>query len=295
MPAKTLENANDNQPEVLIDATLEENHSDCNYPSNIPLMNSNKEKLNCSKVKAVLRYHVPNQHNKPEQYAHHLLFMFYPFRDEAELCTTPSGTYMEKLLDPVVQEIVNRNKQRFEPCGDLVDTALANLRANLQHNQDLYAQQENDEVNDMLQTANALLEEDLEDEAVVLDDHETLPPSNPVYVMTDDEINVKVRSLNSKQRMIFEVINKWARDLMKNLGTTCPRTIDPLFIFITGGGGSGKSHIAKTIQSSLTKTFCYHVDEPDKPRVLVLAPTGVAAVNVVGNTIHSGLGIPVGN
>ena len=30
-------------------------------------------------------------------------------------------------------------------------------------------------------------------------------------------------------------------------------------------------------------------------RVLVLEPTGVAAINVNGNTIHSGLGIHVGN
>ena len=46
---------------------------------------------------------------------------------------------------------------------------------------------------------------------------------------------------------------------------------------------------------ALTKTLSYRAGEPDKPRVLVLAPTGVAAVNISGNTLHSGLGIPVGN
>ena len=30
---------------------------------------------------------------------------------------------------------------------------------------------------------------------------------------------------------------------------------------------------------------------PDKPYVLLMAPNGVAAVNIDGNTIHSGLGI----
>lgn len=32
--------------------------------------------------------------------------------------------------------------------------------------------------------------------------------------------------------------------------------------------------------------------EPNKQRILVLAPTGVAAINVDGTTIHSGLTIP---
>ena len=31
------------------------------------------------KVEFVLGYHVPNKHKDPEAYAHHLLFMFYPF------------------------------------------------------------------------------------------------------------------------------------------------------------------------------------------------------------------------
>jgi len=35
----------------------------------------------------------------------------------------------------------------------------------------------------------------------------------------------------------------------------------------------------------------YRGGEPDKKRILVLSPTGVAAVNVDGTTIHTGLGI----
>ena len=35
----------------------------------------------------------------------------------------------------------------------------------------------------------------------------------------------------------------------------------------------------------------YNGGEPSKPRVLLLAPTGVAAINIDGTTIYSGLGI----
>ena len=42
----------------------------------------------------------------------------------------------------------------------------------------------------------------------------------------------------------------------------------------------------------LTKTFNLYSGSPDKPKVLILAPTGVAAINIDGTTINSGLSIP---
>ena len=116
---------------------LELNHTPCNYPRIIPLMNS-KEKLKCRQVKAVLRYHVPNCHKHLEKYAHHLLFMFYPFRNEQDLMSDNSGTYCEKLQEPGIIDIINRNKLVFEPYGNLVESTLLNLRTNLASNQDSY-------------------------------------------------------------------------------------------------------------------------------------------------------------
>ena len=64
-------------------------------------------------------------------------------------------------------------------------------------------------------------------------------------------------------------------------------------MFITGSGGCGKSHLIKTLYHSLTKTLCSK--NSDKPKVLLLAPTDVVAINIEGMTIHSGLGIPIGH
>ena len=107
-PKKTEDEENDNQPEILNENVLEDNHNLCKYPSTIPLMSS-KEKLKCRKVKSFLRYHVPNRNKNPEKHAHHILFMFYPFRDESKLYSTICGTYMEKLSDPIAQATVNEN------------------------------------------------------------------------------------------------------------------------------------------------------------------------------------------
>ena len=59
------------------------------------------------------------------------------------------------------------------------------------------------------------------------------------------------------------------------------------------GAGTGKSHLIKTIYASVSKTLAYGSSHIEKPTVLLLAPTGVAAINVNGTTIHSALGIPI--
>ena len=82
------------------------------------------------------------------------------------------------------------------------------------------------------------------------------------------------------------------RDFIKNLSSKVPRNIEPFHIFLTGGGGVGKSHLLTTIYHSLSKLLMYRGGEPTKERILVLAPTGVASINVNGTTIHTGLIIP---
>ena len=51
-------------------------------------------------------------------------------------------------------------------------------------------------------------------------------------------------------------------------------------------------HLMKSTCMFLTKIFNLCSGSPDKPKVLVLAPTGVAAININGTTINSGLSIP---
>ena len=53
-------------------------------------------------------------------------------------------------------------------------------------------------------------------------------------------------------------------------------------LFLTGNAGTGKS------------TLVRHIIETTKKNVIVVAPTGIAATNIGGATIHSMLGIPVG-
>ena len=57
----------------------------------------------------VLQYHVPNKFKDPESYAHHLLFMFYPFLDKCEVKVGQPSSYSSKLSESGVLEIATNN------------------------------------------------------------------------------------------------------------------------------------------------------------------------------------------
>jgi len=135
---------NDSQPEVLLDDSTESLSS---YPKSIPLMLS-KEKMKRRNVRKVLRYHTPNAATNAEAYSHHLLMLFFPFRKETELLSEVDKSYFSKLNQPDILAVVNINKEKFEPWGDLVETSLRNFT--FQSRTDNYAQQENDDVLDEL-------------------------------------------------------------------------------------------------------------------------------------------------
>ena len=50
----------------------------------------------------------------------------------------------------------------------------------------------------------------------------------------------------------------------------------------------------EVIYNDQSKTLHYHCKDPEKPRVLLLGPTGISALNRGGITINSGYGIKPG-
>ena len=70
----------------------------------------------------------------------------------------------------------------------------------------------------------------------------------------------------------------------------CGENIKPYQVFLSGPGCVGKSHVIKLVQSDTIKLLKVSgMFEPDDVIVLLTAPTGVAAFNINGMTLHSAL------
>ena len=118
--------------------------------------------------------------------------------------------------------------------------------------------------------------------------------ANQRRVIPDDNVISKnIRSRKMQQRRISNFVHKWSRNFIKSLGSIIHQDVKRFYIFITGRTEVRKSRLIKAIYMSLRKVEIYKGGELEKPRILLLAPAGVAAININGTTIHSGLGINV--
>ena len=99
--------------------------------------------------------------------------------------------------------------------------------------------------------------------------------------------------MSFKQRIIFDRIIKFCKEVViaKKCGDF--ETTPPL-ILAHGGAGVGKTYLIKTLSSWIQKISQREGLHPLQPHVLLLAPTGVAANNIGGTTLHSGLDFKIG-
>ena len=98
--------------------------------------------------------------------------------------------------------------------------------------------------------------------------------------------------LNEGQRFIFNHIIRHTQELL-HFESNDKESPEPFYIFLTGGGGVGKSHTIKAIneyQRRFLKFKDQRIDE--QPSLQVCASTGVAAVKISGTTLHTAFKIP---
>lgn len=101
-----------------------------------------------------------------------------------------------------------------------------------------------------------------------------------VSSLPERQLNGNIQTLTDDQKTVFNVIRK-------HFESSCS---SPLRLFISGGGGTGKSHLIKIAVEWLR---CFTASFPGADPVIVCGPTGMCAKNIQGRTIHTSLRLPV--
>ena len=73
--------------------------------------------------------------------------LYFPFRNENDLLADQRNSYIEKLNEPGVLQIINRNRAVIKLFSGIVEEALLRYRNGVLTNFNGYEQQENEEVN----------------------------------------------------------------------------------------------------------------------------------------------------
>ena len=74
-----------------------------------------------------MQFYIPNQQTQPEEYAHHLFFMYYPFGNKNDLKSGNTPTFNNKLTELDVISLVNQNRVRVEPFATIVDNVFEDI------------------------------------------------------------------------------------------------------------------------------------------------------------------------
>ena len=106
-----------------------------------------------------------------------------------------------------------------------------------------------------------------------------------------------VLSLNEHQRVPFDRVVRYTRELHQYTRElhqynvkVCDDPPEAFHLFVTGGRGTGKSHMIRAIKEHLERSVS---GGPNKHACMLMAPTGVAAFNIGSLTIHRALQLQV--
>ncbi|XP_072052002.1 uncharacterized protein [Amphiura filiformis] len=297
----------ENEQDVGDEASNEKQAKSCQRNKPIELQNcSIKMKERTRGKPAVIRYPRVSVKKDSERYHMNMLRLYLPHRNEQikpNAFTKYEDYHMKGNVNingerARVKDIVKENMKEFEPATDQLDEAWDAIQ-HVADLQDAWAainpQGEQQRLDDKLDRN---LVQDSDDEFAEIEIpelqsrqniHQGDQPRCAIETcdpeITEEQAQRMMRQLNEKQRQVFNHVTKWCDDKARD------QNVDPFQMFVTGGAGTGKSHVIKCIQYYAKKVFAGMTESAEDMTVLSLAHLGTAAFNICGQTICSGLKI----
>ena len=249
-------------------------------------------KMNKRKREAVIRFRRYNKDAEPSNWYRAKLMLYYPWYDEQADLLGGYSTYEEHYRH--VHSTVHTNENKYSQTD--VDNVDIDENGPPEH---LWSQiapsTEDNRSRSLAEGSESLTEvsqEDLQDNANLLTSttvaslHVRFESAANRQEIPPDQYRQLLRELNVKQRAIVMFHRNWCKKAIIALKEGKP--VEPYHVFLSGPGGVGKSHVIRLIHSDTLKFIRLSgTIEPDDVTVLLTAPTGVAAFNINGMTLHS--------
>lgn len=235
-----------------------------------------------------------NKEKDPENYYREQLMLYTPWRNEQKDLIKDCQTYQERYQQ--VESTVDRNKEQYECHSDILEKAIEDLNENdntsddpvapnTQHinEQDAAAKTKSSELFGCFDPGTNKHHSQYD----LFDDMGILPRHN------DEEELVQNRLHDSDYRQLVRSLNIKQKEFFYHVLHSIKTKDDPLALFLSGGAGVGKSTVTNALYEALTRYLnSVPGENPDEVKVLKAAPTGKAAFNIKGNTLHSAFKIP---
>ena len=115
-----------------------------------------------------------------------------------------------------------------------------------------------------------------------------------IFLRDDNEEELFIKRMSDNNYYVFvRSLNENRDDFFYHVLHSIKTRDDSLRLFLSGGAGVGKSTVTNALYEALIRYLNSIAGEnPDDVKVVKAAPTGKAAFNIKGNTLHSAFKIP---
>ena len=231
------------------------------------------------KKEPVIYHHNYSLKTDPELFYYSMLALYKPWRDEADIASSDekySDAFFNAVEDNSQLKEMSSKKINIEKAREKMEKE---AEAKMAESRTATPSQPEDD----LDHRNQDLRSGLRDFEIVNDKSE---------IKTLEELESFVETLNEYQRRVYDKVTNHVEHLMVHkdnecTGKDCSR---PLNLYVSGFGGTGKSYLIKALRGYLWVQKNLFKESTD---IALTAPTGLAAANVGGQTLHSLFSLPV--
>lgn len=231
----------------------------------------------------VLRFCNFNRFTHTADFFRERVMLFYPWRnEESEVENANCETICAEHSD-----LIDNNSKKYIKLSEDISDIIKELEARrIAEELDTIDEEEGDQMINVYDYDDNVIYPDLN---IDLNDCTTKAAGENKRYKMPDQLDVEAyldlcNSLNEKQRdYLMHIINQFKSNSL------------PVYHFISGGAGVGKSKLIQAVYQSLLRVFRSTTGPvEDCPEVLIVAYTGKAAHNVGGVTAHSAFSLTIG-
>ena len=261
-------------------------------PHFFELHNNNVMKLR--KFDAVIRRHKFRPEKGEHEFFFSELLLFYPWRIEADIFPDNATKCAELYIK--VKPNIDRVKAILFPHLNDVELGRAmveNFEFDMNPETGAAADPEGEQAQDLEALADQAAEygglgpEHLGEEEHGSEDLQAVPFFRAPPTLEINELREKTTDLCWEQIFALERVLGYCRDLKMATNSGSCSTVQPPLLIVHGGGGTGKSKLINLVSLWVQKILNVSGDDTNSPYIILCAPTGMAAQNIEGQTLHS--------
>ena len=233
-----------------------------------------------------------NKNKDPENFCREQIMLYTAWRNETTDLLKDFQTYQDRF--EVLKDVIEQNRKQYEHHTEALDQAVQDIESeesstvvapNAQ-----YRDEQDKEIGSKASELFGCFDPGKDKQHVEYD----LINDIGIYPRTNDDEELLVKRLTDADfRKLVQSLNIEQKEFFYHVLNSVKTGKVPLRLFLSGGAGVGKSTVTNALYEALIRYLnAQPENNPDDVSVVKVAPTGKAAFNIRGNTLHSAFKIP---